>query len=61
MCQCLQDQYKPLPPGWEPPDWREVLENIRVMRSARDAPVDHMGIQKCMDDDAPPEVNGYVF
>ncbi|XP_063594640.1 endonuclease III-like protein 1 [Penaeus indicus] len=53
------DQYKPLPPGWEPPDWREVLENIRVMRSARDAPVDHMGIQKCMDDDAPPEVRRF--
>ncbi|XP_064091172.1 endonuclease III-like protein 1 isoform X2 [Macrobrachium nipponense] len=47
---------KPGHPGWEPPHWREVLENIREMRSARDAPVDNMGAEKCSDRDCNPEV-----
>lgn len=47
---------KPGQAGWEPPNWREVLENIRKMRSARDAPVDNMGAEKCMDEQATPEV-----
>ncbi|XP_042882923.1 endonuclease III-like protein 1 [Penaeus japonicus] len=47
---------KPGQPGWEPPNWKEVLENIRKMRSARDAPVDNMGAEKCMDEQAAPEV-----
>ncbi|XP_071541701.1 endonuclease III-like protein 1 [Panulirus ornatus] len=47
---------RPGQPGWEPPHWQEVLENIRQMRAARDAPVDSMGAEKCMDKDAHPEV-----
>lgn len=41
---------------WEPPDWRRQLSFIREMRSGRDAPVDHMGAEKCYDPQAPPEV-----
>ena len=29
--------------GWEPPLWRQQLENIKKMREKRDAPVDMMG------------------
>lgn len=52
---------KPGQAGWEPPNWREVLENIRKMRSARDAPVDNMGAEKCMDEQATPEVCSHLF
>ncbi|XP_048871464.1 endonuclease III-like protein 1 isoform X3 [Brienomyrus brachyistius] len=41
---------------WEPADWRRQLENIRQMRSARNAPVDSMGAARCVDPLAPPEV-----
>ncbi|XP_030634762.1 endonuclease III-like protein 1 [Chanos chanos] len=44
---------------WEPADWRRQLEFIREMRSARDAPVDHMGAEKCYDTAASPEVMRY--
>ncbi|XP_060755561.1 endonuclease III-like protein 1 [Neoarius graeffei] len=44
---------------WEPPDWRRQLSFIREMRSGRDAPVDHMGAEKCYDPQAPPEVMRY--
>ena len=47
--------------GWEPPNWREVLANIREMRIARDAPVDSMGAEKCMDDGCTPEVKKEVL
>lgn len=43
-------------PGWEPPDWRKQLENIRAMRSGRDAPVDQLGAEHCYDPSAPPKV-----
>ncbi|XP_018615781.1 endonuclease III-like protein 1 [Scleropages formosus] len=43
----------------EPPDWRRQLDNIREMRSRRDAPVDHMGAEKCYDSHASPEVGRY--
>ena len=32
--------------GWEPPLWRQQLENIIKMRENRDAPVDLMGAHK---------------
>ncbi|KAM7038845.1 endonuclease III-like protein 1 isoform 2-T2 [Acridotheres tristis] len=44
---------------WEPRDWREQLERIREMRRSRDAPVDEMGVQKCYDSSAPPQVMRY--
>lgn len=43
-------------PSWEPPSWKEMLANIHQMRAARDAPVDSMGAEKCMDEGATPEV-----
>ncbi|XP_076845547.1 endonuclease III-like protein 1 isoform X2 [Brachyhypopomus gauderio] len=44
---------------WEPPDWRRQLSFIREMRSGRDAPVDHMGAEKCYDPQALPEVRRF--
>ena len=32
--------------GWEPPLWKQQLQNIVKMREARDAPVDLMGAHK---------------
>lgn len=32
---------------FEPDDWRQVLENIRLMRIDHAAPVDSMGCEKC--------------
>ncbi|XP_067005253.1 endonuclease III-like protein 1 [Anabrus simplex] len=40
---------------WEPKDWEKVLDNIREMRKNKDAPVDGMGCDKCMDENASPE------
>ena len=40
-----------------PPLWERVLENIRDMRSARDAPVDTMGANKCFDENSSPKVS----
>ncbi|NXE50707.1 NTH protein, partial [Casuarius casuarius] len=50
---------EPKRPKWEPRHWRQQLERIREMRSSRDAPVDHMGVQKCFDSSAPPQVMRY--
>ena len=47
---------EPQRPRWEPRDWRQQLERIREMRSNRDAPVDEMGVEKCYDSSAPPQV-----
>ncbi|XP_028904925.1 endonuclease III-like protein 1 isoform X2 [Ornithorhynchus anatinus] len=44
---------------WEPPAWRQHLDNIRDMRESRDAPVDQLGVEQCFDRDAPPEVQRY--
>ncbi|XP_045613663.2 uncharacterized protein [Procambarus clarkii] len=55
----MEGKMKALKPGllgWEPSHWREVLENIHQMRATRDAPVDLMGAEKCMDRDSQPEV-----
>lgn len=41
---------------WVPEHWEAVLDNIRTMRAARDAPVDQMGAEKCTDTDISPEV-----
>lgn len=41
---------------WEPSNWREILKNIKTMRSGFDAPVDGMGCEQCVDKDEPPEV-----
>ncbi|XP_047921964.2 endonuclease III-like protein 1 [Anser cygnoides] len=53
--------YEPEPPGpkWEPENWRQQLERIREMRRARDAPVDEMGVERCYDSSAPPQVMRY--
>ena len=42
--------------GWEPPLWKQVLENLQTMRAARDAPVDSMGAEQCMDQGVEPKV-----
>lgn len=42
---------------FEPPQWREVLDKIRDMRSGVHAPVDDMGCDQCMDESAAPEVS----
>nr|XP_045368769.1 endonuclease III-like protein 1 isoform X1 [Camelus bactrianus] len=42
-------------PGWEPRDWQQQLENIRTMRSGKDAPVDQLGAEHCYDLSAPPK------
>ncbi|XP_071003840.1 endonuclease III-like protein 1 [Oncorhynchus clarkii lewisi] len=47
------------PKHWEPPDWSKQLGHVRQMRSARDAPVDLMGAEKCYDTHAPDEVRRY--
>ncbi|XP_007181729.2 endonuclease III-like protein 1 isoform X1 [Balaenoptera acutorostrata] len=46
-------------PAWEPQDWRWQLENIRTMRSGKDAPVDQLGAEHCYDLSAPPKVRRY--
>lgn len=46
-------------PAWEPQDWRQQLENIRTMRSGKDAPVDQLGVEHCYDLSAPPKVGGH--
>ncbi|NWW72100.1 NTH protein, partial [Climacteris rufus] len=53
------DGPEPQRPRWEPQHWREQLERIREMRRSRDAPVDEMGVQKCYDSNAPPQVMRY--
>lgn len=45
---------------WEPPHWREVLENIREMRKKGDAPVDTMGCDQSSDIALAPEVGTYL-
>lgn len=41
---------------FEPLNWQVVLDNIRKMRKDRDAPIDSMGAEKCVDESAPPQV-----
>lgn len=41
---------------WAPKDWEKTLENLRIMRSDRAAPVDSMGCHKCTDDNADEKV-----
>ena len=42
--------------GWEPPLWKQQYENIRTMRSKRDAPVDKYGCFMNAEKEVPPEV-----
>ena len=35
---------------WEPKNWKEQFEHIRLMRKAKDAPVDTMGCERCTKD-----------
>ncbi|KAM9725542.1 endonuclease III-like protein 1 isoform 2-T2 [Dama dama] len=42
-------------PSWEPQDWRRQLDNIRTMRSGKDAPVDQLGAEHCFDPSASPK------
>ncbi|XP_043312066.1 endonuclease III-like protein 1 isoform X1 [Cervus elaphus] len=46
-------------PSWEPQDWRRQLDNIRTMRSGKDAPVDLLGAEHCFDPSASPKVRRY--
>lgn len=41
---------------WMPENWETVLDNIREMRAARDAPVDQMGAEQCADQTTSPQV-----
>lgn len=43
-------------PMWEPPLWKQQYENIRKMRSKRDAPVDKYGCFKNAETEVSPEV-----
>ncbi|PKU35432.1 endonuclease iii-like protein 1 [Limosa lapponica baueri] len=54
-----QGASEPQRPCWEPRDWQQQLERIREMRRSRDAPVDEMGVEKCYDSSAPPQVMRY--
>ena len=42
---------------WEPPRWREQLQNVRTMRATRDAPVDTVGCSRLADRTDLPEVS----
>ena len=42
---------------WEPPRWREQLQNVRKMRATRDAPVDTVGCSRLADRTDLPEVS----
>ncbi|XP_041978379.1 endonuclease III-like protein 1 [Aricia agestis] len=44
---------------WEPPNWKDFLVNLRIMRANNDAPVDSMGCHMSMDNEAPPKVMRY--
>jgi endonuclease-3 len=46
-------------PKWIPMHWRAQLENIKAMRSSRDAPVDTVGCSMLADKDVLPEVHRY--
>lgn len=41
---------------WVPKNWEKTLENLRVMRLDRSAPVDSMGCNKCTDENADEKV-----
>ena len=43
--------------AWEPPLWKQQYENIRTMRSKRDAPVDKYGCFMNAEKEVPPEVS----
>ena len=42
---------------WEPHNWRAQLDNIKSMRSSRDAPVDSIGAAALPESDCSPEVS----
>lgn len=44
---------------WRPPNWQQLLANIRLMRSAGDAPVDTVGCEKCVNPDADPKIRRF--
>lgn len=41
---------------WQPSNWKKMLSNVEIMRSKRDAPVDGMGCEQCVDQDQPAQV-----
>ncbi|GFR22256.1 hypothetical protein TNCT_12052 [Trichonephila clavata] len=45
--------------GWEPENWRAVLDNILKMRKMYIAPVDSLGCEECPEKDIEPEVFRY--
>ncbi|GFY41738.1 hypothetical protein TNIN_314221 [Trichonephila inaurata madagascariensis] len=45
--------------GWEPENWRVVLDNILKMRKMYVAPVDSLGCEECPEKDIEPEVFRY--
>lgn len=42
--------------NWNPPDWKQTVENIRKMRKDVIAPVDEMGCDQAADLNESPEV-----
>ncbi|TMW44036.1 hypothetical protein DOY81_010885 [Sarcophaga bullata] len=51
-CSSKKIKKEVLNDGWEPLNWKLILENIRQMRSDDNAPVDTMGCHKCADENA---------
>lgn len=41
---------------WNPPNWKQTIENIRIMRKDVIAPVDEMGCDQAADLNESPEV-----
>ncbi|KAK6642825.1 Endonuclease III-like protein 1 [Polyplax serrata] len=41
---------------WRPVNWEKTLSNIKEMRETRNAPVDTMGCDKCVDYNTKPEI-----
>lgn len=44
------------PAVWKPAKWEHQLDNIRLMRADRDAPVDRIGASKLAESTAPAKV-----
>ncbi|XP_065210493.1 endonuclease III-like protein 1 [Planococcus citri] len=44
------EYFKTAEEKWTPPNWKEVLQNIRKMRGSFDAPVDTMGCEQCINE-----------
>ena len=45
---------------WQPKDWQQQLQNIRVMRTKRDAPVDTVGASELPESSITSKVNSLM-